>query len=30
MIHAMPDCWIPAALDGLRDAAAVLDEIGVA
>jgi 4-carboxymuconolactone decarboxylase len=30
MIHAMPYCGIPAALDGLRHAAAVLDELGVA
>jgi len=30
MIHAMPYCGIPAALDGLRNAAAVLDEMGVA
>jgi len=28
MIHAMPYCGIPAALDGLRNAAAVLDEMG--
>jgi len=30
MIHAMPYCGIPAALDGLRHAGAVLDELGVA
>ena len=30
MIHAMPSCGIPAALDGLRNAASVLDELGVA
>ena len=28
MIQAMPYCGIPAALDGLRNAAAVLDEMG--
>jgi 4-carboxymuconolactone decarboxylase len=30
MIHAAPYCGIPAALDGLRNAAEVLDEMGVA
>jgi len=30
MIHAMPYCGIPAALDGIRHAGAVLDELGVA
>ncbi len=30
MIQAMPYCGIPAALDGLRHAGAVLDELGVA
>jgi 4-carboxymuconolactone decarboxylase len=30
MIHAMPHCAIPAALNGLRPAAAVRDELGVA
>jgi 4-carboxymuconolactone decarboxylase len=30
MIHAMPYCGIPPALDGLRHAGAVLDELGVA
>ena len=30
MIQAMPYCGIPAALDGLRHSAAVLDELGVA
>jgi hypothetical protein len=30
MIQAMPYCGIPAALDGIRNAAAVLDELGVA
>jgi 4-carboxymuconolactone decarboxylase len=29
MIHAAVYCGIPAALDGLRNAAAVLDELGV-
>jgi 4-carboxymuconolactone decarboxylase len=30
MIHAMPYCGIPAALDGLRHSAAVLDELDAA
>jgi 4-carboxymuconolactone decarboxylase len=30
MIHAAPYCGIPAALNGLRNAAEVLDEMGVA
>jgi 4-carboxymuconolactone decarboxylase len=30
MIHALPYCGVPLALDGLRNAAAVLDEMGVA
>jgi len=29
-IHAAPYCGIPAGLDGLRHAAAVLDELGLA
>jgi 4-carboxymuconolactone decarboxylase len=29
MIHSMPYCGIPAALDGLRHSGAVLDELGI-